>query len=226
MKLIPQALFGAVFFCVLVSAQAQLTFEQKEIELHPKAGDAEAIANFKYTNKTAKTINIKNVRTSCGCTVAALKKNSVAPGEAGEVTATFKIGGRTGTQQKAITVETDDPAQPTVGLVLKAVIPETVLVQPPFVAWESGEAAKAKTITVKAASPEVKIGKLDVTSSNADFTTAVEKGKNPNEFIVSVTPKDTAAAHFDSLTLKPDLPQPFYATARVNGPNAPKPVAR
>ncbi|HEX8280660.1 MAG TPA: DUF1573 domain-containing protein, partial [Chthoniobacterales bacterium] len=107
-----KALLGAVFFGALVSAQAQLTWEKTEIELNPKAGDQEAVANFRYENKTDKPIQIKDVRSSCGCTVASLKKKEVLPGEKGEVTATFKIGGRTGAQTKVVSVETDDPAQP------------------------------------------------------------------------------------------------------------------
>ncbi len=59
-----------------------------------------------------------------------MKKNDVAPGEKGEVTATFKIGGRTGVQQKTVTVETDDPAEPTTNLLLKAVIEQAVEIQP------------------------------------------------------------------------------------------------
>jgi uncharacterized protein DUF1573 len=58
-------------------------------------------AILKYQNKGDKPIAIKNVSTSCGCT-AATAKNSAEPGEKGEVTATFKIGDRTGAQQKMV----------------------------------------------------------------------------------------------------------------------------
>jgi hypothetical protein len=189
-----------------------------EVELHPKSTDAEAVAQFKYENKTNKTINIKNVRTSCGCTVASLKKNDVAPGEKGEVTATYKVAGHTGTQTKTVTVETDDPAQPTTNLVLKAVIAETIHIEPPFVTWENGEAAKPKTITVKALDKDLKMTKLDVTSSSPDFTTNVEKGKSADEFIINVSPKDTSAMHAATLTIKPDSVPALTAVARVIAP--------
>src|SRR3954463_1296859 len=164
MNLMTKFLLGTVFFGAFATAQAQLTWEKTEIELHPKSTDAETVANFKYENKTDKTINIKNVHSSCGCTVASLKKNDVAPGEKGEVTATFKIGGRTGTQQKTVTVETDDTTQPVTNLILKAVIAESVQIQPPFVSWEANEAAKPKKITVKVVDKDIKMTKLDVTS--------------------------------------------------------------
>lgn len=219
MNLTVKAFLTALFVGTLSTAQAQLTWEQMQIELHPKLGDAEAVAQFKYENKTNKTIQIKNVKSSCGCTVASLKKNDVAPGEKGEVTATFKIGGRTGVQQKTITVETDDASQPMTSLLLKAVIPEAVQIQPTFVFWENGEPAKPKKITVTAAK-DVKLTKLNVASSSPDFTTKVDNGTKPGEFIITVTPQDATKVTAATLTITSDLPQVFYATARVVPPPA------
>lgn len=217
MNLTAKAFLGAMVFGALATAQAQLAWEEQTIELHPKAGDAEAVANFKYQNKGTKPIRINNVRSSCGCTVASLKKNDVAPGEKGEVTATFKIGGRTGVQQKTVTVETDDPAQPMTNLLLKAVIEQPIQLQPVMVYWESGEAPKPKMIKLKA-NKDVSISKVDVGSSAPEFTTKVEKGSMPGEFNISVQPKDTMHEVSATLTIKSDLPQPFFASARVTPP--------
>ncbi len=221
MNLKPTALLCAAFFGALVSSHAQLSWEKTEIELHPKAGDQEAIANFQYENKGTKPVHINAVRTSCGCTVASLKKNDVLPGEKGEVTATFKIGGRTGIQQKVVTVDTDDAAQPQTNLLLKAVIEQPVELQPAFVYWQQGEAAKPKTITLKAAK-DVAITKVDVTSSSPDFTAEVKKGSAPGEFKINVQPKDTSKQVNGTLTIKPDYPQAFYATVRVTGAETPR----
>jgi len=212
-------LLPALVLVALSGAQAQLTWEKTEIELRPKPGDAEVVANFKYENKGTKPIRIVSTKSSCGCTVASLKKDEVAPGEKGEVTATFKIGGRTGVQQKSITVETDDAAQPVTNLLLKAVIAQAVEIQPTFVFWQMGEAPKPKTIKVKA-SKDVSITKVEVASSSPEFTTKVEKGSAPGEFNISVEPKTTSQPLNATLTIKSDYPQPFYATARVTGPAA------
>ena len=96
---------------------------------------------------------------------------------------------------------------------LKATVAQAVEIQPPMVVWNIGEEAKPKTITVKAAK-DVAITKVDV-STNGDFTTKVEKGSAPGEFKIDVQPKDTAKASNGTLTIKPDYPQAFYATARV-----------
>jgi len=220
MNLTAKAILGAVFLGALASAQAQLKWEQMEIELHPKATDAEGVANFKYENKGTKPVKITSVKSSCGCTVAASQKDQVAPGEKGEVTANFKFGGRTGMQQKAITVTTDDPDQPVINLMLKAVIPVALEIKPNFVFWENGEAPKPKTINLKAGK-DITITKLDVTSSGPEFTTKVDKGSAPGEFQLTVTPKDTSQMLNATLTIKPDFPQTFYATARVTPPAPP-----
>ena len=217
MHLKAPALFVAFVLAACATANAQLVFEKTQIDLHPKPGDKEAVANFKYENKGKSVVNIKNVRSSCGCTVASLKKNDVQPGEKGEVTATFNIGGRTGVQTKSVTVETDDPNNPVVNLTLQATIAQAMEIQPTFVFWEQGEAAKPKKITVKA-SKEFPVNKIDVTSSTPDFTATVEKGSAAGEFTINVVPKKTDAMIASTLTIKPDSDQVFYATARVTGP--------
>jgi len=219
MNLKATALLGALFFGVWATAQAQLAWEQTQIELHPKAGDAEAVANFKYENKGKTPIKITSTKSSCGCTVASLKKDTVAPGEKGEVVATFKIGGRTGVQQKTVTVETDDPTQPVTNLLLKAVIEQPIELLPTFVFWQTGEAPKAKVVKLKA-SKDVALTKVDVISSTPLFTATVEKGGAPGEFTISVVPKETTQPLNAMLTVKTDLPQPYYITARVTGPAA------
>lgn len=211
------ALGGALVCAALSPLHAQLTWEKTQVDLHPKPGEPAVVANFKYTNQTDKVIKIRNVRSSCGCTVASLKKNEVAPGESGEISATFTIGNRTGIQQKAVAVETDAEKDPVTNLTLRAVIPEVLQVQPTFVFWEGGEEPTPKKINVKAG-PDVKVGNLDVTSSSPDFEASVQKGKGAGEFVISVKPKDTKSMRSAVLLIKSDLPQVFQATARVTGP--------
>ena len=219
MNLSGKGVICAAFLAAFSTAQAQLAWDKTQVDLNPKPGEEETVARFKYENKGTTPVRIVNVRTSCGCTVANYEKDEIAPGEKGEIAATFKIGNRTGVQQKVVTVETDYPGAAVANLVLKANIPQVIDLQPTFVYWEGGEAPKPKTITVRAGK-DVPISKVDVTSSSPDFTTKVDRGSAPNEFVITVTPKDTARLLSATLTIKPDYPKTLYASVRVTGPPA------
>jgi hypothetical protein len=218
MNLPTKAFLGALFLCLTTLAQAQLAWEKTEIELNPAPGTDSVEATFKYENKGDKLVNIKSVRTSCGCTTAALKKNDVAPGEKGEIIATFKAGDRTGMQVKTVTIDSDDPKSPVTTLTLKANIAQVLDLQPAFVFWTANEDPKPKTIVAKTGKG-VTIKSLEVTSSTPEFTTKVEPGSTAGEFRIVVQPKETAHQATAELTIKPDKGagegKLFKASARV-----------
>jgi Protein of unknown function (DUF1573) len=195
-------------------ARANLKWEETQIDLHPKPGDSSAVGSFKYKNEGGETVHIKSVHTSCGCTTASRKKDDISPGESGEITATFKVGSSTGTQQKTIQVETDDPAQPITVLTLRAEIPQMIEIKPTFVYWQDTEPAKPKTILVKTAK-ELNVKSLNVTSSSSQFQAKVTSD-GANEFKIEVQPRDTSHELNATLTVQPDNgTKPVYVLARV-----------
>ena len=209
-----------------LSARAELKWEQTSVELHPTPTDKQAVGHFKYQNVGKTPVHFKSVKASCGCTTAQTQKDDVPPGEKGEITATFNIGDRTGTQIKTVTVETDDQTNPKTVLTLKAVIPQQLEISPTFVFWKQGDKPEPKTISVKVGK-DFTVNHIKVTSSSPDFQTKVEEtGKG--EFKIDVQPKETTNLVASTLTIQPeDSQKVFYATARItNAPTAPAaPVA-
>jgi Protein of unknown function (DUF1573) len=202
----------SIFICA--SARGELKWEQTAIELHPTPADKQAIGHFKYQNTGNKPVRFTSVRTSCGCTAAQTRKDEVPPGEKGEITATFNIGDRTGTQVKTVTVETDDPTNATTVLTLKAVIPQDLQIAPTFVFWQQGEAPNPKTIGVSAAK-DFPVKHLKVASSSSDFEAKVQE-TGQGQFQISVQPKATNQPIAAILTIQPDDSRKnFQATARV-----------
>ena len=202
----------SIFVCAI--ARAELKWEQTAVELHPTAEDKEAVGHFKYQNTGSQRVRFKSVHTSCGCTAAQSQKDEVPPGEKGEITATFKIGDRTGTQVKSVTVQTDDPVNATTVLTLKAVIPQQLEINPTFVFWGQGEALKPKSIVVRA-SKDFRVKQLKVTSSSPDFQTKVEETGN-GQFKIDIQPSDTSRNMAATLTIQPEgSTKTFYAMARV-----------
>ena len=152
---------------VCFGARAELKFDKTEIELHPAPADKQAVGHFTYQNTGKQPVHLKSVKASCGCTTAQTQKDDVPPGEKGEITATFNIGDRTGTQVKTVTVETDDAAKPSTVLTLRTIIPQQLEITPTFVFWKQGEKPDPKVITVKVGK-EFTVNHIKVTSSSPE----------------------------------------------------------
>src|SRR5205814_9387557 len=187
---------------ICTAAHAELKWEQTTVELHPATTDKEAVGHFKYQNIGSKPVRFQSVHTSCGCTAAQTQKDEVPPGEKGEITATFKIGDRTGTQVKTVTVDTDDRVNATTVLTLKAVIPQELEINPSFVFWGQGEAPKPKSIVVRGGKG-FSVKQLKVTSSSPDFETKVAQ-TGEGQFKIDVQPDDISRKSAASLTIQPE----------------------
>jgi Protein of unknown function (DUF1573) len=212
----------SIFLCA-TAARAELKWEQTTADLHPAIGDKQAVAHFKYENVGTTPVHFKSVRASCGCTAAQSQTEQVAPGEKGEVTATFNIGDRTGQQVKTVTVQTDDPnpTRATTILTLRAMIATPFEVKPTFVYWQNGEDPKPKTVMVKA-SKDFPAKNLTVKSNSQVFTAKVEPGASAGEWKIEVQPKETSRSVATALLVQSDFPkeQPrsFYVNVQVNPP--------
>jgi hypothetical protein len=200
------------------SAFGQLTWDNQEQTFNSKPQDASVVAKYRFTNTGKEVLKIENVKTSCGCTTAALSKTAYAPGESGEIEAKFIFSGRTGKQEKAITVTTSAaPQEPTV-LRLFVNIEEPVKVEPEVVLWRVGEKPDSKTIHIAVADDSpVKI--QSVVSDNPAMVVQTTEVKPGKEYEVKITPSDLSRPGAATLMIHtdypPDNPQTRYAYARI-----------
>jgi hypothetical protein len=200
-------------------AHAALEWKTQEVDLHPKLSDKEAVAHFPYKNTGGKPVKITQVQPSCGCTTAKLGKDVVAPGESGEIVATFHIGDRVGPQTKSIQVVTDDQPDKATKLTLKADVPKLLDVRPIFIFWPKAKPIEPRIITATVGG-DFPVTKLDVTSTDPDIKIDVKPGPNKKAFDIVVTPKKTNRPINARLDIKPDYPKEtprvFYANIRVD----------
>ena len=191
-----------------------MKFDKTELELHPTPADKQAVGHFTYQNTGKQPVHFKSVKASCGCTAAQSQKDEVPAGGTGEITATFNIGDRTGTQVKTVTVETDDPTNTKTVLTLRTIIPQQLEISPTFVFWKQGDKPDPKTIMVKVGK-DFTVKHIKVTSSSPDFQAKVEE-KGNGEFKIDVQPQETKNLIASTLTIQPeDSQKVFYATARI-----------
>ena len=94
--------------------------------------DAAQTAEHKYIlkNEGEGTLEISAARPSCGCTVASISEKTVPPGGQSEITARLSLAGRSGHQYKTITVDSNDPQQPQLTLILQGDVSTPIAVQP------------------------------------------------------------------------------------------------
>ncbi|MDZ7624817.1 MAG: DUF1573 domain-containing protein [Ignavibacteriaceae bacterium] len=68
---------------------------------------------FRFVNKGQSELVIKDVKSSCGCTAALLSSSNVKPGQEGTIKVEFDTKNRSGKNSKTVTVQSNDPKDPT-----------------------------------------------------------------------------------------------------------------
>ncbi len=86
--------------------------------------------DYVVRNEGDLSLEIRNVRASCGCTVVKPAENVVPPGGETTIHARFDLRGRRGLQVKTIYVNSNDPESPTIHLQLRGTLVEGLRAQP------------------------------------------------------------------------------------------------
>jgi Protein of unknown function (DUF1573) len=150
------------------SSSAAVTGDGPRIELVDPVHDFGTVTEgdkvshtFTVKNTGKAPLEIKRVRSSCGCTAAVTKEKEVAPGASTEIEVTFNTRGRMGPNRKTITIQSNDEKTPNAKLEIKAMIERLLAFQPTIVrlnvghneeksveAWLTGKLAKDAKLAV------------------------------------------------------------------------------
>ncbi len=182
-------------------AAAGLRWEVRERSLAATAGDAPVVTTFPFVNSGKTPVSIVRVETGCVCTVVKPHKSVYAPGEAGELTLEFVIGGRVGRQDRAFVVVTDEPGARPQELRLIVEIAELVILRSRVLFWAVGDPLAAKPATIQLVRP-AQTTLQPPTCSNPGFTARLAPTNRPEIFELQVTPAGTST--------------PVSGTVRVN----------
>lgn len=130
-----------VFGLVIAQEQPQQNIKAGRLEISQKSWDfgfiprgAKVTHNFLLKNVGNDTLRITNVRKSCGCTAAPLRKTVLSPGDTTQLEVTFSSGSYQGPVSKAVYVESNDPIEPFIDVTFLAnvSVPSTLLAFDPF----------------------------------------------------------------------------------------------
>jgi hypothetical protein len=118
---IPSAFLAVALCASTVSAAAPRIQFDKTVFDFGKVSSVESVTGtFKYTNVGDAELKIEPPKASCGCTVTELKADTLQPGESGELLFTLNLGRTRAEMAKHISITSNDPNTPTVGLIIKA----------------------------------------------------------------------------------------------------------
>ncbi len=108
---------------ICIEAQAEGTpkihFSETVYDFGKTSQVATVSGIFKFKNTGDGILKVEPPKPSCGCTVAALKPDTLPPGAAGELPFTLNLGLYRGILEKHIAVRSNDPQTPEVSLTIK-----------------------------------------------------------------------------------------------------------
>jgi hypothetical protein len=93
---------------VVLAAESRIKFDTTEIDFGTIDAGKVVNVEFKFKNTGDETLIIKNINSSCGCTVPKLEKKEYQPGETGVIPVKFFSKGNSGKVVKTITLTTND----------------------------------------------------------------------------------------------------------------------
>ena len=99
-----------------------IIFENSKYDFGTIKQGEKASNNYIFSNKGKTDLVIRKIKTSCGCTASNPEKMIIKPGESSHITVTFNSSGKSGKQQKTITVITNDPKNSSIGLQILGVV--------------------------------------------------------------------------------------------------------
>ena len=104
-----------------VTADSAMVFSEKLYDFGVIAQGDTVEHTFVFENKGIKPLKILSARGSCGCTVPSYSKEEIAPGKKGKVFVRFNSAGKSGQQNKTVTLVTniENPAKRQVVLTLR-----------------------------------------------------------------------------------------------------------
>jgi hypothetical protein len=187
------------------TALAQLSWESRQLDFRPDVNTPKVDAEFQFMNLGQTPVTIREVKTSCGCTTAALDKKLYQPGEKGSIKAIFTIGDRVGLQQKQVMVQTDSAEEPLVQLTIRAFIPELLKWEPKTVHWELNEQTMSKAVPISTGT-EQPMNILGVRSTDDRIFAKLKAVEPGRKYEVSIAPSVTAGPLRATVWVETDYP--------------------
>lgn len=129
-KVLAAAVAGMGIFAPAAWAAPIIMSPDPVFDFGERDSEEKVTHDFVVKNTGDESLQITDVKTTCGCTVAKPEVNTLAPGEETKIGVTFNLKGKQGVQNKKITVLTNDPETPQYYLELKGTALALIMMEP------------------------------------------------------------------------------------------------
>lgn len=184
-----------------ICVHGSLVFKQPHQSFHPNLIDESVDTVFHFVNNGESPITIQDIKTSCGCTTAALGKKTYLPGESGDIQTTFTIGNRQGLQRKHIRVQTNDTENSEIFLTMEVIIPVILEITPRFVSWSKGDTTETKKVTLTSAEA-TPVNITSIISKNSNFEIKLNTIETGKQYELWITPLSTENPQRSLITIE------------------------
>ena len=207
---------------------AALDFPTTLREIHASAEVKTVTADFEFTNRSDKPVEIAKYDPSCSCIAVQIENSKLhyAPGESGLVRTQFDMGNFSGTVDKvvALWLDKDPEDKPSVALTVRVHIPILVALEPKTLKWELNGKGEPQTfhITMHYAKP---IRVTAVSSSSDAFRHELKPVVEGKSYELIVTPLEIKTPCLGSFRIETDCQiekyriQQAFATIRRASPS-------
>jgi hypothetical protein len=105
---------------------SEMTFEEDVFDFGKIIQGEKVSHAFNFKNTGKKSLIISNASGSCGCTVPDWPREPVQPGQSGKINVVFSSEGKSGLQEKTVTIVTNsEPATKVIRIKADIIVAET-----------------------------------------------------------------------------------------------------
>ncbi len=184
---------GNSFLSAAAKEAPHIVFEDDSHDFGNLYKGEKASHRFTFSNEGTDDLVIQNVKTSCGCTAAALSQSSIPPGTRAEIEVTLSTNAFRGNVSKTVTVSSNDPEKPHYVLTIEANVLEEVVAEPRHVWFDPVKLGQSATreVDIKPVT-DLKLKITKVRASNPLLKLRYKKKDDENGYRVTVSTKKDA----------------------------------
>ncbi len=202
---------GSLLLATAAGAQPNIVMDPPSLDFGKLRQHESRDQTVMIRNTGDRPLQIREIESTCGCTVPELAVKTVAPGEQVPMEVHFNSKTFQGLQRKYIHVFSNDPDQPSVEYLVAADIQVPLMMKPgqAMIRFPTLKAGESRTVTYTFSSEEVAELRMDVRTKPAWLDVTARAGSSPQELLVDFTVRADGAAgrHREPVKLDTNVPQ-------------------